>query len=204
MHRAILQADGPGAGYNLFAVTGNTGAVAHGPPDADFSRAYTAAAGVVMPIVQRVYYLDVSRQRLMQYDGHLSDLPLVDHVVALRFEYYVDPSPFSVSMPPDGLSNCAFAAGSPPVPLLADLGGTSLQPVGAEELTDGPFCGVAPFRFDADLLRVRQVRVTLRAQAAADEVRGAGAAFASAGRSASGFTYVPDIQVTFDVTPPKK
>lgn len=201
LHALILQADGPGAGYNLFAVSGTTGGLAHGPPDPAFSRAYAAASAVVMPIVRRVYYLDAVNRRLMQYDGHQSDLPLVDHVVALRFTYYADPSPASVSAPADGTSNCAFAADSPPLPLLADLGGTALQPVGAGELTDGPFCGIAPFRFDADLLRIRRVTVTIRAQVAADDLRGSGAGFANAGRSTTGLTYVPDYELSFDVAP---
>ena len=33
-------------------------------------------------------------------------------------------------------------------------------------LTDGPYCGSGDNQFDADLLRVRKVRVTLRMQAA--------------------------------------
>ena len=45
------------------------------------------------------------------------------------------------------------------------------------------------------------MRVTLRLQAAADDVRGAGALFARPGRSSSGYSYVPDYEVTFDVAP---
>ena len=42
----------------------------------------------------------------------------------------------------------------------------SLAALTAAMLTDGPFCGGGDNQFDADLLRVRKVRVTLRMQAA--------------------------------------
>jgi hypothetical protein len=68
-------------------------------------------------------------------------------------------------------------------------------------MTDGPVCGAGAAVFDGDLLRIRLVRVTLRLQAAADEVRGAGVLFTRPGRSTSGYSYVPDFEVTFDVAP---
>ena len=40
-------------------------------------------------------------------------------------------------------------------------------------LSDGPYCGSGPNEFDADLLRVRKVRVTLRMQTASPAFRGA-------------------------------
>ena len=63
--------------------------------------------------------------------------------------------------------------------------GTSLDgpvPLPASMLTDGPWCPAEtstdgddmPNKFDADLLRVRQVRVTLRVQVANDVLRGPG------------------------------
>ena len=39
--------------------------------------------------------------------------------------------------------------------------------------TDGPWCGGGTTRFDADLLRIRLVRVTLRVQATAATMRAA-------------------------------
>jgi hypothetical protein len=51
-------------------------------------------------------------------------------------------------------------------PEIEDLGSSasSLAPLDQRRLTDGPWCPdpSAPNRFDADLLRVRRVRVTLR------------------------------------------
>jgi type II secretory pathway pseudopilin PulG len=91
--------------------------------------------------------------------------------------------------------------------------GTELEgPVSlpARMLTDGPWCpantntdGVdMPNKFDADLLRVRQVRVTLRVQVANDLLRGpAGVLFRHGGRSTGGERFVPDQEVRFDVSP---
>jgi hypothetical protein len=70
--------------------------------------------------------------------------------------------------------------------LLSPLGGASLSELTGAELTDGPFCGIAPNRFDADLLRIRRVRVSLRVDAPTG----------SAGRQP------PPMELSFDVTPP--
>jgi type II secretory pathway pseudopilin PulG len=169
-------------------------------PPGPLSRRYDAGARVAT-VVQRVYYLDRVGRRLMTYDGDRSDVPVIDHVVDLRFTYYGDPASTSVTPPPPGSANCAYAAGTPPVPLLQDLGGTALVPLTAAQLTDGPWCGQSPGRFDADLLRVRRVGVTLRLEAEGTEFRGAGAAFANQGTSLDAERYVPDVQVTFDVAP---
>jgi prepilin-type N-terminal cleavage/methylation domain-containing protein len=71
--------------------------------------------------------------QLMKYDGDETDLPLIDNVASLQFEYFAD--------------------------------GLSL--IEASSLTDGPWLPDATFanRFDADLLRVRRVRVTVRVRA---------------------------------------
>lgn len=191
--------DGDGA-HDIFTVSGVDAAQAFLIPDAPLSRTYQAGARVAT-IVQRVYYLDRAGRRLMAYDGARSDVPLVDHVVDLRFSYYADPAPASVTPPPDGMANCAYAAGPPPVPLLTDLGGTSLVQLTAAQLTDGPACGQSPARFDVDLLRVRRIGVSLRLEAEGPEFRGSGQAFANRGTSLDANLYIPDLQVTFDVAP---
>ena len=90
--------------------------------DADASRTYylrSAAPGI---------------SQLMQYDGGLSDLPMLDHVVRLSFDYF-------------GIAT----AGGPVV---------RLEPAA---LADGPWIEDASHRvFDADLLRVREVRALIR------------------------------------------
>jgi len=72
------------------------------------------------------------------------------------------------------------------------------------QLTDGPWCpdDARADRFDADLLRIRKVRVNLRVQAALASLRGpTGVLFTRGGTSTSSNRYVPDQEVRFDVTP---
>jgi hypothetical protein len=111
-----------------------------------------ATSAGVSAVATRTYYLkadaDSGTFDLMQYDGRQTDLPVVDHVVSLAFEYF------------------------------GDLG--RIDPA---NFTDGPWLKEANGRrtFDADLLRVRSVGVTLRV------------------RSAPGARRVPDLQIEFHV-----
>ncbi len=92
---------------------------------------------------------------LMQYDGRQTDLPVVDHVATLAFTYFGDPR---------------SGAGDP----------VKLDPA---TMTDGPWRQDASGRrtFDADLLRIRDVGVTLRV------------------RSALGARFMPDMEIQFHV-----
>lgn len=105
--------------------------------------------------------------------------------------------------------NCAFmidgASGLqvPRIPNPAPAG-EALVPLTQAMLTDGPWCPqeTATPRFDADLLRVRTVRVRLRVQVASATLRGpAGALFSRGGYSKGGVSWVPDQEVRFDVSP---
>ena len=80
----------------------------------------------------------------------------------------------------------------------------SLVEIPPAHMTDGPWCpdAGARNRFDADLLRIRRVRFTLRVQAALPSLRGpAGALFANGGFARGAGRSVPDLEVTLDVTP---
>ena len=56
--------------------------------------------------------------------------------------------------------------------------------------------------WDADLLRVRKVAVTIRVQSANAALRGpASALFTNGGTSKEGSKWLPDQQVTFSVSP---
>jgi hypothetical protein len=89
----------------------------------------------------------------------------------------------------------------------------ALVPMSYTQLNDGPWCpGVtnaagAPLstRFDADMLRVRRVRVTLRVQAGAEGLRGANPAgqllFIHPGPARTGGRIVPDQEIRFEVAP---
>ncbi|MBI3262490.1 MAG: prepilin-type N-terminal cleavage/methylation domain-containing protein [Acidobacteria bacterium] len=105
--------------------------------------------------------------------------------------------------------NCAFTIDAATgrqvsrLPALNTVPG-SLMKLDPALFTDGPWCpdGGYPSRYDADLLRIRRVRVTLRVQASEKSLRGpAGTLFTRAGTTTSGERYLPDQEVQFDVTP---
>ena len=90
-------------------------------------------------------------------------------------------------------------------PRLSSLGPPGdLVPLTASQLSDGPWCpdATAVRRFDADLLRIRQVRVRLRVEAAPDALRGgAGPLFVRAGSAARSTNLVPDQEAVLDIVP---
>ena len=159
-----------------------------------------------------------------------ADMPVADHVTVLQFEYFGVPAPPAVRddgdpdrrratygplPPPDGVDepldawppgeNCQFLrAGGAPISRQALLpveeGGLARLPIGL--FTDGPWCpdGASPNRYDADLLRVRLVRVTLRVQAQSPAVRGLDAwLFGEPGSAREAGRFVPDREVRVDV-----
>ena len=72
----------------------------------------------------------------------------------------------------------------------------------AAMLTDGPWCGSGGTLFDADLLRLRRVRISLRLQASDASLRGRDPArFLNAGTARSEAAQVPDVTVSIDVAP---
>jgi len=88
---------------------------------------------------------------------------------------------------------------------LATLGPPgSLAALTGAQLSDGPWCpdAVNLNRYDADLHRVRQVRVSFRVQTGVAVLRGpAGVLFSRAGTGRLSDRLVPDQAVQFDVTP---
>lgn len=169
--------------------------------------------------------------QLAMYDGTTNpDVPVVDNVVGLSFAYYGDPQPpimrkpitdpvgpwTTYGAPPYAAAVAPFAAGenctfvndgSPtPRPRLAAFAAPSdaLVKLTPAQLTDGPWCpdDAAAGRFDADLLRVRRVAVTLRVQAGVAALRGpAGLLFTYGGTARSAVAWVPDQEIHFDVAP---
>ena len=114
----------------------------------------------------RTYYLNAATKQLMHDDGSGGpDVPVVDHVVALTFTYYGNL--------PGG--SCTVATGARANPLVQ---------LTAAELADGPWCPDAndASRWDADLLRIRRVLVTVRVEAAITN-------------------RVPDQEIRFEVSP---
>jgi hypothetical protein len=79
-----------------------------------------------------------------------------------------------------------------------------LVKLSSARLTDGPWCPDASIanRFDADLLRIRKVRVTLRVQVGSKSLRGpTGTLFLRGGTASGGERYIPDQEISFEVTP---
>jgi type II secretory pathway pseudopilin PulG len=168
--------------------------------------------------------------QLVRDDGDGVRTPVINHVAELSFEYFGDPQPPIMRRPlsdplgpwtsygpapapaspldPAG-DTCIFVAdGSdmpvPRLPALVAPAAGALVALTAAELTDGPWCPdpAAPDRYDADLLRIRAVRVVLRVETAAVSLRGAiGPLFMREGVSAGGAHLAPDLEVRFEVAP---
>jgi prepilin-type N-terminal cleavage/methylation domain-containing protein len=178
----------------------------HRPPNPDFTKAYTPAEHARISMVENhVYWQNQGVSQLNHYDGFLEDVPIVDNMVQVRFTYFGDPNPPLAPRPVTGAANCIFdAAGNPTLPVLPS-NGSSLVELTPAMLTDGPVCGAAPNRFDADLYRVRKVRVDLRVQAGLQELRGANPTsktlFVNPGTSNSAYRRVPDYSMSFEVAP---
>ena len=154
--------------------------------------------------------------------------PVLDHVVRLTFQYFGDAQPprvidetetplratYGPAPPaldqalagwPSG-ENCTFGVidGHHQARLAALSPSATVVEIPPGLLVDGPWCPDvgARNRFDADLLRIRRVRVTLRVQTAVASLRGpAGVLFTNGGLSRSGGRSVPDLEMQFDVTP---
>ena len=124
--------------------------------------AYVSGAFVTEAEI-RTYYFDVSTRQLRQYDGDATDTPLIDDVSLFAVEYFGTPVPPHMPRPRIGTANCLYDAAGQPQPGLQTLapGTDGLATLPLSLLSDGPWCGSGGTQFDADLLRVRRVRVTL-------------------------------------------
>ena len=226
---AIYDASGA---FDTFSVTaaGANGLTLQHTQQGTLSKAYKAGAKVV-EIQQHIYWLNTTTRQLMHEDGLLPAVPVLDNIVGLNFEYYGDPNPpvfrklnvdqtvtygpqppfISVANAPwpDG-ENCMWqVVNNVQVPRVTALAATSgLVQLTPSQLTDGPWCpdGASTNRYDADLLRIRKIRVTLRLQSGNDSLRaalarGQSALFANAGTSRNNARTVPDQTVRFDVSP---
>ncbi|MFB3852984.1 MAG: prepilin-type N-terminal cleavage/methylation domain-containing protein [Vicinamibacterales bacterium] len=167
--------------------------------------------------------------QLRRYDGDGSDLPLVDNLTRFEVEYMGEPAPPRVREPsedprearttygpgpgvnppvpeyPAGES-CTFRLeGGAIVPRLAVLAeGPALVTLPPAAFTDGPWCPAVSFatRFDADLLRIRNIRVTIGAQAASPASRGTDSGwFLRPGTALRADRMVPDHEVRIQVSP---
>ena len=187
--------------FTITQVQDSAGHLQHRGQDLNYT--YQAGATITQ-VVSNTYYRKTATNQLMRYDGANSEVPIVDNVVDLKFEYFGDP--VSPTQPDPGAgngANCLYDAmhNFKPLPTLpADEG--SLAILKGSQLTDGPWCGSGDSEFDADLLRIRKVRVTLRLQVAQASLRGSNTLlFKNPGASKASASMVPDYFVRFDVTP---
>jgi prepilin-type N-terminal cleavage/methylation domain-containing protein len=233
--RALLF-DSSGAS-DVVAITGVVGGALSFDVNGELSAAFEAKSTVARAEMH-TYYLSTDAARnisqLRHYDGFKTDLPVLDHVVALRFEYFADAHPPQlltdrVAVEPDGPwtsygprppaigrdnvndtwgpgENCTFLVRQerhiPRLPALA--AGVGLVRLDPEAMVDGPWCpDEARFnRFDADLLRIRRIRVYLRVQVISAVLRGpAGLLFMRGGTSNIPERFVPDQEIRFDAAP---
>jgi prepilin-type N-terminal cleavage/methylation domain-containing protein len=177
------------------------GHLQHRPPNPDFSKAYAPGAHIAQ-VQMHTYLLDANRRELQHYDGWTNPpVAVTNNTVGFRVQYFGEPNPQLLPRPEEGQANCVFdAAGNAKLPALPSPGG-SLVELTPAILTDGPLCGSAPNQFDADLFRLRKVRITLRMQVAAQDLRGTGEWFAAPGTSQGGTRFAPDYTMSFEITP---
>ncbi|PYR90342.1 MAG: hypothetical protein DMF84_20725 [Acidobacteria bacterium] len=170
----------------------------------DFSYGYQPGASITQ-VKSHTYYFDSTNRQLRDYDGDDGDYPVVDNVVGLKFEYFGDPSPPTVPKPPSGVANCLYdSLGNYTASSMTTLttGGGSLSPLPVSMFADGPWCGGGSNQFDADLYRVRKVKVTLRIQTPLAALRGRDSTlFANPGTSVSGQKFIPDLVTSFEIAP---
>jgi hypothetical protein len=186
--------------FTITEVQDSAGHLQHRGQDLNYT--YDVGASVTQ-VVTNTYYLDRTTNQLKKYNGHASDVALVDNVVDLRFQYYGDPNPPIAPKPPLGVANCLYNAAGTLIslPVLTPTDG-SLVELTAAVLADGPYCGSGDNQFDVDLLRIRKVKVALRMQAASATLRGNDPVrFTNPGSALGGDRYVPDYQMQFEVSP---
>jgi hypothetical protein len=197
----LLDASGQHDTFTVTAVDGMVLTVRH--LGSSPSGAYAAGSPVVA-IESVSLALNRSSRTLRLYDGDATDLPLLDEVVDLRVWYFGEGEPPVWPRPPEGQANCLYAADgtyqSAWLPVLGTPG--RLIELTPDVLTDGPWCGAGDTRFDADLLRVRRVRLSVRLQAGDAAVRGSDPLqFANPGSARLSSVTVPDVTVQIEVTP---
>lgn len=215
---------------DLFSITGTSGAtVTLQHNQADSARIYAPGETLIVAVHLSTYFFRrdslTGIGQLRRYGGdNGADTPVADHVEALSFELWGDAEPpqpvpgagtvtYGPAPPPltdqwtayPPGENCAFGRGATGavVPRLVSLGGGDLVPLPAGLLTDGPWCpdALSPIRYDADLLRVRQVVVSIRAEAASDALRGPIGPLFARGGSARARRWVPDRRIRMVVSP---
>jgi hypothetical protein len=171
--------------------------------------------GTTIPVLDNVVGLSVE-----YYGDPMPPAFVTSSTTTLSTTYGPAPPGLDVSVSVDGWppgENCVWTIRGEGrertyVSRLAAMGDGSgaLLPLTAANLSDGPWCPDAANsnRYDADLLRVRKVRVSIRLQTGNRALRGSGslvtgpdALFVNGGSARSLSNTVPDQAIRFDVSP---
>jgi hypothetical protein len=193
----------------------------------DVSKSYDSGTKITQ-IAAKTYYLNAATNQLMLYNNGATETPIADNVVGLTFDYYGEAQPPALVTPGDLQGGVTY--GPLPPDQTKSVGGwpngenCTIQVVAGQQvarlaaldvkeglvkldgaiLKDGPWCPDAtnPNRWDADLVRIRKIAVTLRVQAAVASLRGtAGTLFTKGGTATAANQTLPDQEIRFEVTP---
>jgi prepilin-type N-terminal cleavage/methylation domain-containing protein len=199
---AVALFDQSGTSDLFSADTVDTSGIVIRPRGQPSSRAYGDEARVV-EVEARTYYFDAAARQLRRYDTDSTDSPVVDDVVGMLVEYFGSAAPPLTPKPAGGEANCLYDAAGNLLPGMVHLapGADGMAPLPLEIFRDGPWCGAGGLQYDADLLRVRRVRVTLRLQVSNPALRGADPRFVNPGTARGASRVVPDRVSVIDVTP---
>jgi hypothetical protein len=161
--------------FDLFSVDETDGGWATVRRLAGGTNAAYSRGTAVLPVAVRVLYFNAAALELRADDGDRGDFPVVDGVSEVRLEFAGDPRPPQEPRPPPGEENCLYDSAGTPRADLATLpaSGGTMAPLSAAMFEDGPWCGAGGEPFDADLLRIRVVRLRVRLQASSPAHRGA-------------------------------
>ena len=150
----------------------------------------------LVPAVVHSYHLDMSRAQLRYRRDWGAEVPVLDNVVGVRFRYFgVSDVSWSAAQDPDGEARCVLRE-------TPDALGSEARTVelARETLSDGPWCG-GHSSFDADLLRLRSVRVELRLDASRPGLRGARPnVFARPGYATDPHRWLSDLTARFELS----
>ena len=156
---------------------------------------YETGASLAPAVVQS-YHVDTSRAQLRYRRDWGREVPVLDNVVSVRFRYLgVSDGSWSATADPAGGVRCAVRE-------TLDESNLVVRTVELSRavLSDGPWCG-GDSSFDADLLRLRSVRVELRLDASLAELRGARPViFARPGYATDARRWVSDLTARFDLS----
>src|ERR1051325_2758569 len=133
MHVLIMETDGT---WDFTTITNVQDEALHLQHSGKLSGAYDSGSAMITEVAAHTYYLKsddaTHTYQLMHYDGASTDLPIVDNVVKLQFQYFGDPRP-PLLVPGKSLCDVTvkgpFTTYGPKPPCLAKAG-TGGHPVG--------------------------------------------------------------------------